>query len=197
MITLAKAIVGNKELRIVLDENGESPREWDNLGTMICWHGHYNLGDKHEFKTPQDFQQYIKTQKIVILPIYMYEHSGITISCSRNYPFDDTWDAGQIGYIYVTHEKLKQEFKKKYVTKKLEHQAVDTLLAEVKTYDQYLRNDVYGFVIVEKRTCDKCQHTNETVLNSCFGFYGTDWKENGLLEDAGKEWKNATIEECE
>ena len=43
-------------LRVYPDENVfESPREWDNFGTMICFHKKYNLGDKHDFKTPEDF----------------------------------------------------------------------------------------------------------------------------------------------
>lgn len=31
--------------RIVRDENPESPRDWDNLGTMACWHRRHTLGD--------------------------------------------------------------------------------------------------------------------------------------------------------
>jgi len=29
---------GNKELKIIQDEDPESPREWDNLGIMFCFH---------------------------------------------------------------------------------------------------------------------------------------------------------------
>jgi hypothetical protein len=30
------------------NDNPESPRDWDNLGTMACWHRRMNLGDKPE-----------------------------------------------------------------------------------------------------------------------------------------------------
>ena len=33
-------------INIYQDENSESPREWDNAGTMICSHSRYNLGDE-------------------------------------------------------------------------------------------------------------------------------------------------------
>ena len=35
-------------LEIYQDEHGESPREWDNMCQMICFHKRYNLGDKHD-----------------------------------------------------------------------------------------------------------------------------------------------------
>ncbi len=34
-------------LKIENDDWADSPREWDNLGHMICWHRNYNLGDGH------------------------------------------------------------------------------------------------------------------------------------------------------
>ena len=40
-------------LSIYLDESPESPREWDNLGTMVCAHRRYSLGDE---KADQDDQ---------------------------------------------------------------------------------------------------------------------------------------------
>jgi hypothetical protein len=33
-------------LRVIHDESPESPRQWYNLGKMICSHHNYNLGDK-------------------------------------------------------------------------------------------------------------------------------------------------------
>jgi len=42
---------GNKVLEIFQDENPESPRSWDNMGTMVCFHERYSLGDVHGLKT--------------------------------------------------------------------------------------------------------------------------------------------------
>lgn len=43
-------------LKISLDWDAPNPREdYDNLGTMVCWHRRYTLGDKHNFKEPEDF----------------------------------------------------------------------------------------------------------------------------------------------
>ncbi len=36
----------DKILEIYHDEMPEFPREWENLGIMICGHRNYNLGDE-------------------------------------------------------------------------------------------------------------------------------------------------------
>jgi hypothetical protein len=58
------------------------------------------------------------------------------------------------------------------------------LLAEVMTYDQYLTGDVYGF-IVEERDEDDDSDWEET--DSCWGFYGSDVRENGMAGHLGDE----------
>ena len=45
-------------LKISLDEDAPDPRkDYDNLGSMVCWHRHYRLGDAHSYKDPGDFLQ--------------------------------------------------------------------------------------------------------------------------------------------
>ena len=33
----------------------DDPRSWDNIGTMVCFHSRYNLGDKHYYGYPAEF----------------------------------------------------------------------------------------------------------------------------------------------
>lgn len=40
-------------------EAGESPREWDNLGTMCMWHSHYNLPQEGDYKDVPDRGDFI------------------------------------------------------------------------------------------------------------------------------------------
>jgi hypothetical protein len=58
----------------------------------------------------------------------------------------------------------------------------DILLEEVEVYDQYLSGDVYGFVLKELQTCPTCNDVNEEVIDSCWGFYGGDFKANGMFD---------------
>jgi len=182
-------------LDVMYDETPESPRGWSNLGTMVCFHGRYDLGDEHDYSGPKDFllslllehenellagacpdvlsrlfyywknhdgandalclellnmaEELTHSQlgdsfpadklgqviakddpawlwemveeelssgeflgivedlgKHVILPLYLYDHSGITMSTSV---FSCPWDSGQVGWIYASKQKFIDE----------------------------------------------------------------------------------------
>ena len=226
---------GNKyTLRVEQDEMAESPREWDNMSTMICWHRHYNLGDKHNYEDSFEFllgiareigiftndmwdmeqeelkKKIIEADSVLIVPLNLYDHSGISISTSNSYPYNDSWDAGCVGFIYVTKEKALEEWggipekdengdfirishehpdgSVSYSTKytpitedNWKEVAEYNMDDEVKTYDQYLTNDVYGYTLSKKVIKqDKCPHCFEVIreyedeeyVDSCWGFFG-------------------------
>jgi phage/plasmid-like protein (TIGR03299 family) len=48
-------------LEIINDNCPESPRSWDNLCTMVCWHRRYDLGDKHDFDDVDEFLVFSNT----------------------------------------------------------------------------------------------------------------------------------------
>jgi hypothetical protein len=179
---------GNFVIKIYQDEDTESPRMWDNLGTMICFHGRYNLGDKHDYNHndysgwEEQKEDIMKKENVcVILPLYLYDHSGITMSTS---PFGCQWDSGQVGWICVSKEKVRKEYNVKRITKDIIEKVTNVLEGEVKTYDQYLTGDVYGYMIFKVDTCDKgCEH--EEHVDSCWGYYGQEECMNeakGILE---------------
>ena len=94
-------------IKIEPDTLDESPRKWDNLGTMICFHKRYCLGDENHGYKHEDYNGWGELEKqikedhgeCVILPIYMYDHSGITVSTS---PFSCPWDSGRLGLIFMS-----------------------------------------------------------------------------------------------
>ncbi len=103
-ILVFKEKKGDKKIKIYNDIYAENPRTWmDHLGIMVCFHKNYDLGDKHDLKS-ESFsgwdnlkQHLIKEHKAtIIMPLFLYDHSGITISCSNSYPYNDRWDAGQV-----------------------------------------------------------------------------------------------------
>ena len=170
--------IGEYLIEIFPDNNPDNPRNWDNLGTMICFHTRYHLGDKHDYNH-SDYNSWDEMEKAivkennvaVILPLYLYDHSGITISTT---PFSCGWDSGQIGFIYISKEDVRKEYGGKIVTKKLKEKAKAILEGEVKTYDQYLVGDVYGYKISKITTCDQ-GHEHKEEIDSCWGFYGEDY----------------------
>ena len=197
MDTIKQYTKHNKILKIFPDCEGGDSRSWDNLGNMVCLHGRYTLGDEHGYNTDSftswdDMKKYLIKEKgaIVVIPLYLYDHSGITISTK---PFSCHFDSGQVGFIYATKKQIQDNFKIKNMTKKYIQKTQEILEGEVETYDKELTGEVYGFQIVEVEICKCCEHATETIKDSCWGFYGDDFSENGLFEHAGikdiSEWK--------
>ena len=163
---------GNYITRTYYDDSPESPRSWDNLGTMVCFHKRYDLGEKHDYRF-NDYNSWdemekdiIKRENVgVILPLYLYDHSGITMNTTG---FGCQWDSSQVGFIFISKQKMLQEYGGKIVTQKLKDRVTEYLKGEVKTYDQYIRGDVYGYRVF------KVENGEEEELDSCWGFYGEE-----------------------
>ena len=205
-------------LTIEQDNCPESPRTWSNLCTMVCWHRRYDLGDKHPFDDVDEFLQRLcyeilhkeneetyelswidlfkmldESNLILIKPINMYDHGGITVSTSSVYPYNDRWDSGTIGFIYVTKKKIFEECMD--ITEENWKERADQYLeGEMETYDQYLRGDVYGYWLTKKvKQQDKCPHCGEIIReyeeevedDSCWGFYGNCIEDNGIVDYLG------------
>ena len=164
--------IGKYKIEIIQDLNPDSPRDWDNLGIMVCRHRTYNLGDKHMYDL-RDCESWSDVQKEleyppVILNLYLYDHGGITMSCS---PFGDKWDSKQVGFIFATKETLLKEYGK--IDEEVIDKAIGILKSEVEAYDMYLRGDIFGYRISEVSTCN-FGHEHMEEIDSCWGYYGED-----------------------
>lgn len=187
---VAEATDKGVRLSIHTDETPCDPRtEFDHLGKMVCFHKRYNLGDKHDFGSPDDFQEWLKENKALVMPLYLYDHSGLTISTSLTYPYNDQWDAGQVGWAYITYEDIKKEYSLKRVSPEALEKARKLLVSEIEEYDTYLRGEIYGYVLEKVHDCGECGKEVDEHIDSCWGFYGSDWKENGMADNVGKEYE--------
>ena len=158
---------GNVVIDISRDDYPEDPRAWPNLGTMVCWHRRYTLGDKHSFADPSAFRAEITGVNAVILPLFLYDHSGITMNTTG---FSCPWDSGQVGFIYVTKDRACAEFGAERLTQKIRDKVVEILRAEVAAYDAFLTGDVFGFELYRRGGRGK----RGVFLDSCWGIYGRD-----------------------
>ncbi len=169
--------------KIEQDEDCESPREWDNLGTLLCTHKRYELGDIKEskeipwydFNSLEEAKNYIEKEydAALILPLYLLDHSGISM---RVTDFHDRWDSGGVGFIVVSKEKVRKEYSVKRISKKTLETVKKVLIGEVETYSQYLEGAVYGYQILDDK---------DNVIESLWGIYGYEEaeKEAKLLTD--------------
>jgi hypothetical protein len=171
-------------VKVFPDDTGSAndPRDWSQLGIMFCWHPNYTLGDE-QFSGPedvggarsmQDVARYLFRERgaLVALPLYLYDHSGITIRAGepiyRNSRKDEAarssgrfaldgagWDTSMVGYIFTTAEKIAEIGTPK-------DRIIEALRAEVDEYDDFLTGNVYGYVVEDR---------DGNHLDSCWGFF--------------------------
>jgi len=152
--------IGKYTVKVIQDENPLDPRvDFDNVAHMICFHRRYDLGDKHNFNTWRDEEllSLLKRKDVYWLPLYLYDHSGITMSTGS---FGCPWDSGQVGYIYITRAEYLEAMQCKRVNKK---KLYDYLRSEVETYDNYLTGEVYGYIVEDE---------NGDNVDSCWSYFG-------------------------
>jgi hypothetical protein len=162
-------------IEIEQDSDPQNPRtEWENLGTMYCFHKRYTMGDEHKL-TLSEAVKMEQSKDFISLPIYMYDHSGVTINTT---PFSCQWDSGKLGFIAVSKEKVRKDYSWKVITKARIEKIKEYLLNEVKTYDDFLTGNVYGYNIKD---------SEGNAKGSSWGYFTSDHEENGLLEQAKSE----------
>ena len=155
----------------------ENPRTFtDHLGIFNMYHRRYEFGDKKKFEDHEEFARYVMGSREVACyyPVYAYDHGGIVLSVSNeHYPFNDQWDAGLLGYIYTTRERIRDTYCVSRATKKRVERARKELKAEIDTMNDYLAGRVYMYSTEDKDgiSCD-----------TCAGFYGEEGKKYALEE---------------
>ena len=164
------------------DGDGCDPREMDNIGVMACKHRNYVLGDEY---TPERTALFTAIENhfgpislavvtrycqiafgsTVVLPLGLYDHSGISMYVGGVHPLDSGgWDSGMVGVIFDT-ERTRENLGIDLlwtVTGSIEK----ALRTEVEQYDKYLTGDVWG-IMVEDNLGDE--------IESCWGYLGYDF----------------------
>ncbi len=235
-------------IQIVLDTDlMESPREWENVGTMACWNRNYTLGDEQPKCSPVEhmrsllsdncdqsieqsaqFIQWMKEEdheeygvyefidelpdslvfeyfqeNYFVLGIYAYQHGGITI---RSSGFSDPFDSGQVGFIYVNRDNAMLEFKDD------KDKIIACLESEIKTYDDYLTGNVFGYSVYKESDEEDHKYEDDDSIESVWGLYPeheigkkdysycltearsvVDYK---IREDAQASWESFIKSEC-
>ena len=159
------------------DPSPESPREWDNLGTIYSNHRRYDFdghgieeliedvgGDVYDSVIPWD----LIGKKYYYRKVWMYDHSGVTIRTGENNPWGSgymSWDSGLAGVIVCDKKKAMQVYGYKKSCKSLEEKTLGHLDSEIKTLDKWVSGDIYGFIIEDE---------NGEEIDSCWGFYGRE-----------------------
>jgi hypothetical protein len=119
-------------------------------------------------------------KEYVILPLYLYDHSGLTMNTTG---FTCPWDSGQVGWIYASKDEVLREFGGKLLTEDKRQRAKALLESEVKSYDTYLRGECYGYEL----------YKNGVQEDSLWGFPGSlDEVRDAIEENLPKSCRGIT-----
>lgn len=116
-------------------------REWE---SPLTWR------EKLDYLGEQDY--------IAYRVIYLYNHSGLSISLGRSDGRYDRWDTSLIGYAYMEKSEVQKECGKTY----WKDWALNQMNIEMEIYSKYVSGEVYGFVAENKGG----EH-----IDSCWGYY--------------------------
>lgn len=163
-------------LKIVNDNDAECPlRSWENYFSFLSCHKRYytdkrfktisdntnNNFNQNDFGSLNEIETFLSKQGYVWVKVYMYSHSGETISTT---PFGCYFDSGVFGYLYATREQILDAFGGKRLTSALRQKALEGMEEFVnETWDAYISGEVYGYEI---------HNEEDEIVDSCWGFYG-------------------------
>lgn len=149
----------------ILEHQYDNPTEcYDLLGTVNVFSRRYSIGHEHDYDTKSDLLlclainyndsveeiendeerinriDGIIEENYVILDLYLYDHSGQSISTS---PYSCIWDSGHAGYVYADFDKIKKWFKVDEITEEIKQRAIEVIEGEIKELDRWVRGDTY------------------------------------------------------
>ncbi len=149
-----------------IDDDPMNPRENDNWSHIVHWHRRRTIGDEElsESMTQEELREKLTSEGeevLALLPVYCYEHGGITISCGA---YSCSFDSGQVGWAYITKSRAVEMLGEGYDWASTSLEEYERYIREeVKAFADYLEGRVFGFVIKGR---------DGEVLDSCWGFLG-------------------------
>lgn len=158
------------------DDDAQDPRGDDNATVMLCWHPRYNLGDEHgeAAKIKAAIDEHFADRRMnvdvifrwlrafhgatTIQPLYLLDHSGLSMSTSPSLADPGGWDTSAVGFVFDTEHTRS-------VTGVEPENVPAAIAGEVKSYSTYLEGGYVGWTVLD--------HRGE-VIESCWGYDDLD-----------------------
>jgi hypothetical protein len=162
--------IGKYLIKVVQDEQPDSPDEWGNEDAFIVYdHRQFSVTRKG-FDPREIFEHIERTKKYFydgyhVFPLYAYIHSGVALSVGdHNFP-DARWDVSMTGWVLVQKTKGWTWRRAK---------ALEVAKAITEEWNQYLSGDVYGYKVYDMGDAEADEEDEDegTMVDSCWGYYG-------------------------
>jgi hypothetical protein len=103
---------------------------------------------------------------LVIMPVWMIDHSGTTMRAADENPFRDPWDSGQLGFAYITAETWAMTQGAAWEgTDEQVAQARKLIEDEVETFGEWCAGETYQYEITSP---------DGDQAGACSGYIGWD-----------------------
>lgn len=163
-------------------------RELFKLSWIDVWDGRMTSDQKAYFRDLRqrmhEKQRELLDKHCVWLPVFMLDHSGVKLQTRS---FNIAWDSGQVGFIWIDRNGIANQWDWKVLTKKRRQAVAKSLEIEIEVLSQYMSGDVY-YAVLEDEDGNEVEGTE----SSCGGFFGTDWKTNGIFDFIPEHLRDTT-----
>jgi len=134
----------------------ESPREWENLGTLMLANNYLNETKAWVTEAARQGENVVETLEsqygeiAALLKVYKYEHGGVWYDTKSFYgrlpQGHARFDSCHTGYIWTTKEHAREWFGVKYITQKVKNKITECLKDEVEVFGKWANGDVLEFI---------------------------------------------------
>ena len=194
-------------VQVQYDDWAESPREWNNLWTILTWSG-YNSIDENPYYDFEEFLSDNLTEKQIanlykgepstkefferiekrfynlgylVAPISKYKHGQVSYSAGVS----QGWDARVAGVAMVNINDIKKEYKTTVLSKGLKEKIYGILDSELDTYNSWANGDVYTVSLMD---------FEGDVVDSLGGIYENEGK---MIQEFIDYWTEYNFEDFE
>lgn len=168
-------------ITIESDEDCRSPRDDASPGcALVLSHSRYNFPNDAEivfdwFEGWAAIGAYLRREHgaLVTVPVWMLDHSSITMRSGDSNPFRDPWDSGRIGTGYVTPQ-IWADCQGTEWTGSPEQVALarQMIAAAVQVYGEYVNGECYAYTITDaegEQVADCCGYIGDDAVNEAAG----------------------------
>lgn len=178
-----------RQINIYYDETAESPRCWDNLGTIYSNSLRYSpdgvsiddLMDESGINQFEGLDHLIAqlSKNYIAMRVCIVDHGYKALSLHRPVPNPYMgFDSGTFGIIAVKKEDVRREYGVKRITQSVRERVESVFQAEISALQSCMNGEVYGYVVDDDG-------------DSCWGFYSME-----EAEDEAKSVIDFQVKNC-